>query len=90
MCPAVADNAQAPLRLLSRPECGLCDEFLAELYAAFGPQLTVEVCDVDAGPALRLRWGRLIPVLIDPSGEAICVTRFDAAALASWLGRGPV
>ncbi len=63
--------------LLSRPDCHLCEELLAALRglpAAEG--VPVDVVDVDADPALRLRYGRKIPVLL-LDGELVCHGRLD-------------
>jgi hypothetical protein len=63
--------------LYSRPLCGLCEEMLAELQALpavlpFG----IDVVDVDADPATRVRYGHKIPVLLF-AGELVCHGRLD-------------
>jgi hypothetical protein len=63
--------------LYSRPLCGLCEEMLAELQAMpavlpFG----LDVLDVDADPAARVRYGHKIPVLLF-AGELVCHGRLD-------------
>jgi hypothetical protein len=63
--------------LYSRPLCGLCEEMLAELQAlpAVRP-FGVDVLDVDADPAARVRYGHKIPVLLF-AGELVCHGRLD-------------
>ncbi len=63
--------------LYSRPGCGLCEEMLealAELPAA--AQAGVDVLDVDADPAAKVRYGHKIPVLLF-AGELVCHGRLD-------------
>jgi hypothetical protein len=67
--------------LYSRPLCGLCEEMLAELQAllqalpAVQP-FGIDVLDVDAEPATRVRYGHKIPVLLF-AGELVCHGRLD-------------
>jgi hypothetical protein len=63
--------------LYSRPGCGLCEELRAELErlpAARGYPL--DVVDVDADAATRVRYGHKIPVLLF-AGEMVCHGRLD-------------
>jgi hypothetical protein len=63
--------------LYSRPGCGLCEEMLAELAAlpaAHG--IAVDLIDVDADAAARVRYGHKIPVLT-LAGETVCQGRLD-------------
>jgi glutaredoxin len=63
--------------LYSRPGCGLCEELKAELErlpAARGYPL--DVIDVDADAATRMRYGHKIPVLLF-AGELVCHGRLD-------------
>jgi len=76
----------AALTLLSRPGCGLCEEFLDEL-ATLGagvplPELTV--IDVDSDPLLARRHGLDIPVLL-LDGVPVCRHRLDQAELLRLL-----
>jgi hypothetical protein len=75
-----------PLRLLVRPECGLCEEFEQALLA-FGrehPLPPVELVDVDSDPLLRRRHGLDIPVLL--WGDVrVCQHRLDRAELLRLL-----
>ncbi|MDB5988395.1 MAG: glutaredoxin family protein [Nevskia sp.] len=75
-------------QLLSRPGCHLCDEFSDQLLTAF-PRLTalLEWIDVDSRDDWRERYGRSIPVLLDPQQQAVCETDFDRAAVAAALLR---
>jgi hypothetical protein len=76
------------LTLLTRPECGLCEEFAAEL-ASHRPDLEVEHADVDSRPEWARRWGLKIPVLLAADGQLVCAERFDAGAVDALLrGRG--
>jgi hypothetical protein len=63
--------------LYSRPGCGLCEEMLGEL-AAFpeAAAIGVEVLDVDADHAAKVRYGHKIPVLLF-AGELVCYGRLD-------------
>jgi hypothetical protein len=52
------------LKLLSRPECHLCDEMRREVDALLGSEPREwAVVDVDSDPDLARRWGESIPVL---------------------------
>lgn len=73
------------LVLLGRPGCHLCDEFEEELRAHVGAALDLEHADVDSRREWRDEFGRRVPVLLTAQGELVCETRFDAAALASYL-----
>jgi hypothetical protein len=66
----------------TRSDCGLCDEFIAELAAL---PVTFEVRDVDADPADRRRFGLKVPVLTCDGG-VVCHGRLDRAAVER-LGR---
>jgi glutaredoxin len=64
--------------LYSRAGCHLCDDLhraLAALPAARG--VAVEVRDVDADAAARVRWGHKVPVLLY-AGELVCHGHLDA------------
>ena len=63
--------------LYSRPGCGLCEEMLIELAALpAAAQAGVDVRDVDADPAAKVRYGHKIPVLL-LAGELVCHGRLD-------------
>jgi len=61
----------------SRSNCGLCDEFIAQLAAL---AVEFEVTDVDADPVSRRRFGLKIPVLTC-DGSVVCHGRLDAGAV---------
>jgi hypothetical protein len=76
------------LTLLTRPECGLCEEMLADLRSlslrVSLPQLAV--IDVDSDAELQRRYGLKIPVLLLDS-VPVCSHRLDAAELQRLLRR---
>ena len=51
------------LTLYSRPECHLCEAFLADLMPLLDTNVLVETVDVDLSVALERRYGLRIPVL---------------------------
>jgi len=52
------------LKLLSRPECHLCDAMQREVDALLGTEPREwDVVDVDSDPELARRWGEIVPVL---------------------------
>ena len=64
--------------LYSRPGCGLCEEMLSELAALPEAQsFAVDVIDVDADQAMKVRYGHKIPVLLF-AGELVCHGHLDA------------
>ena len=63
--------------LYSRPGCGLCEEMQLELAALpAAAQIGVDVLDVDADPAAKVRYGHKIPVLLY-AGELVCHGHLD-------------
>lgn len=74
------------LRLLARPDCGLCEELIEALQAEFpGVAWQLEVLDVDSRPEWQRRYGLRIPVLLDADGSVLSAGRLDAATVADWL-----
>lgn len=73
--------------LLTRPGCHLCEEFEAELTAAFDGRLEVETAHVDADPVWREAYGLSIPVLLAPDGSFVCAVTPDADAVEAALAR---
>lgn len=65
--------------VLSRRDCGLCEDMIAELVAFLGPDraASVQVVDVDANVLLQERYGKRIPVLL-ADGEFVCAHRLHA------------
>ena len=74
------------LRLLSRPDCGLCDEFRLELaHLAESTSLPpLELVDVDSDPELARRYGLEIPVLL-LDDVRVCQHRLDSSELLRLL-----
>lgn len=72
--------------LLTRPGCGLCEEFHAEWRAAF-PGVELPRRNVDRDPALSQRYGDTIPVLLDHAEREVCRVRFDRAACEPLVAR---
>ncbi len=72
--------------LLTRPECGLCEEFEAGLAALARevPLPPVHRLDVDSDPELRRRHGLDIPVLLW-GGAVVCRHRLDREELVRLL-----
>ncbi len=71
--------------LYSRPGCTLCEELLLQLAALPAARgLPVEVRDVDADPAARVRYGHKIPVLLY-AGERVCQGHLDVAEVEKAL-----
>jgi hypothetical protein len=64
--------------VLSRPDCSLCEQLLAELAEVLSPAeaARVSVVDVDQDPALAGKYGHRIPVLL-ADGEFVCDYRLD-------------
>ncbi|MGH8457461.1 MAG: glutaredoxin family protein, partial [Stenotrophobium sp.] len=61
------------LLLLTRPGCGLCEEFEAEFLAHFGAEaFELAHADVDSRLDWRTRYGLKIPVLLAADGALLC------------------
>ncbi|HEY6722021.1 MAG TPA: glutaredoxin family protein, partial [Burkholderiales bacterium] len=66
--PERAHESNAPERrlvLYSRSGCHLCDEMILALRLQLGPDFPVVIVDVDSDPALELRYGERVPLLMD-------------------------
>jgi hypothetical protein len=61
----------------TRDDCGLCEEFIAELSRL---EVAFEVRDVDADPEARRRFGLKVPVLT-AGNRIVCHGRLDPAAV---------
>lgn len=75
-----------PLLLLTRPDCGLCEQFEQELHA-FRQQVPLpplQLLDVDSDPELARRHGLDIPVLLW-GGVKVCQHRLDRDELVRLL-----
>ena len=82
-------SAEPQLVVYSREDCGLCDEFVAEL--ATGLQaigLAFDLRDVDADPLTLRRYGLKVPVLT-LDGEIVCHGRLDLPELLRMLRLPP-
>jgi hypothetical protein len=64
--------------VLSRSDCSLCEQLLAELAEVLSPAeaAQVSVVDVDQDPALARKYGHRIPVLL-ADGEFVCDYQLD-------------
>ena len=69
-----------------RAECGLCEEMIADLYDALGPQAASEilVLDVDADADAQRKYGQRVPVLL-ADGEFVCAYRLDPDRIRPYL-----
>lgn len=74
------------LLLLTRPDCGLCEQFEAELgnLSRHLPLPPVRKLDVDSDPELARRYGMDVPVLLW-GGVKVCEHRLDRAELQRLL-----
>ncbi len=71
--------------ILSRPDCSLCDEMLAEIYAELGESAAaIRVQDVSDDAELERKYGQRIPVLLI-DGDFVCAYRLDLARLRGYL-----
>ncbi|MGA7986732.1 MAG: glutaredoxin family protein [Burkholderiales bacterium] len=74
------------LTLYGRTYCHLCEDMLRALEPLQGElQFTVQTIDVDADPALEVRYGERVPVLVGPDGREICHYFLDLTALTDRL-----
>jgi len=73
--------------VLSRPDCSLCEQLLAELAEILDPAAAAQVVivDIDQDPALERKYGRRIPVLL-ADGEFVCDYRLDRERVRLLLG----
>ncbi len=78
--------SDAVLTLVSRRDCLLCDEMLAELRALGQTEKLppIELRDVDEDPVLQRRYGLHVPVLL-LEGTVVCRHRLDAGELRRLL-----
>ncbi len=82
---SIGRAAAAPLTLLIRAYCHLCDEMRSAL-AVHAAGVPVDELDVDADPALEARWGALVPVLL-ADGRELCHYRLDPGTLGAVVSR---
>ncbi len=85
---ALQASGPPTLTLLTRAECGLCEEMHAALQAlgrrAALPPITI--VDVDSDAQLQRRYGLKIPVLL-LGATLVCSQRLDASELLRLLGQ---
>jgi len=73
------------VRLMERPDCGLCEESLAGLRRlSRAKRLDIERVDVTRDPALLDRYVVRVPVLVVGDAE-LDVAGIDEAAVDRWL-----
>ncbi|MES2885779.1 MAG: glutaredoxin family protein [Pseudomonadota bacterium] len=71
--------------LLTRPGCHLCEDFEAEVLAAFEGRLEIELVLIDHHPAWVAEYGLRIPVLLDVRDRVVCEASVDANAIEAAL-----
>ena len=76
------------LTLVTRAECGLCEEMHAEIeqLRRTHPLPEIEVLDVDADPELKRRFDLEVPVLL-LDGALVCQQELTAAERLRLLRR---
>jgi len=73
------------VRLMEKPDCGLCDEALASLRRLTRrTRLDIERVNVTRDPALLDRYVVRVPVLV-VGDEELDVAGIDEAAIGRWL-----
>ena len=73
------------VRLMERPDCGLCEEALSGLRRlSRAKRLDIERVDVTRDPALLDRYVVRVPVLVVGDAE-LDVAGIDEAAVGRWL-----
>jgi hypothetical protein len=84
--PSESEAAGAGLTLLTRADCGLCEQMHSALQrlATRVALPALAVVDVDAFPELQRRWGLKIPVLL-LDGTVVCRTRLDEPSVLAAL-----
>jgi hypothetical protein len=84
----ISPQPAAPLRLLTRMDCGLCETMRSQL-AALAARVAlppVELIDVDSDPELQRRYGLKVPVLLW-GASPVCHYRLDEQELLRLLRR---
>ena len=81
-------TATPRLTLVTRAECGRCEEMHAEIeqLRLAHPLPQMEVVDVDTDPELKRRFDLEVPVLL-LDGALVCQQELDAEALLRLLRR---
>ncbi len=73
------------LTLLTRPGCHLCEAMEAELLAAYGDRVAVDLVHIDHHPAWLAQYSLRIPVLLDAAGQWLCEVQLDTGAIDALL-----
>jgi glutaredoxin len=68
-------SSQTRLRLLTRPECGLCEEMARDL-SRLG--VSFDTIDIEADAALEAEYGEVIPVLLAHEQEVARAPQTEA------------
>jgi Glutaredoxin-like domain (DUF836) len=72
-------------RVLSRPDCSLCESMLGELWELLGERASaIQVQDISGDPELENRYGQRIPVLLI-DGDFVCAYRLDLPRVQTYL-----
>lgn len=72
-------------RVLSRPDCSLCEAMLAELCELLGERAAaIQVLDISGDPELERQYGQRIPVLFIED-DFVCAYRLDPRRLRGYL-----
>ena len=85
---ALQASGPPTLTLLTRAECGLCEE-MHEALRALGRRAAlppITIVDVDSDAQLQRRYGLKIPVLLLGT-TLVCSHRLDASELLRLLGQ---
>ena len=68
----------------SRADCSLCEHMLEQLAELLGPQVPVQVVDIEGDPELERKYGTRIPVLL-ADGEFVCAYRLDPERVRAYV-----
>jgi hypothetical protein len=81
-----ADAIQlADWTVLSRADCSLCEQMLAEICELLGERAAaIRVQDIAGDAELERKYGQRIPVLLI-GGEFVCAYRLDRTRISAWL-----
>lgn len=72
-------------QVLSREDCSLCEQMVAELLELLGDQArNIQIVDIDTVPELARKYALRIPVLLIDD-EFVCAYRLDRERLAMYL-----
>lgn len=85
---SAADPAASALTLLTRPDCGLCEQMLHDLQTLAGRHRLppIRLLDIDSDVLLQRRYGLKIPVLLLDE-VPVCSVRLDSEELLRLLKR---